>query len=63
MHNDGKAGMSVAAGCSGPDSRRVTVQLKFSDSLPATTGPENVQIIMHFNGFFDFVYDFSSSDS
>lgn len=34
-----KAGISVAAGCSGPDSKRVTVQLGFSESLPATTGP------------------------
>lgn len=40
-----KAGMSMAAGCSGPDSKRVTVQLGFSDNLPATTGPENLQEI------------------
>lgn len=36
------AGMSVAAGCSGPASKRVTVQFTFSDNLPATTGPDNI---------------------
>jgi len=33
------AGMSVAAGCSGPDSNSVTVQFAFSVSLLAMIGP------------------------
>lgn len=49
-----RAGISVAAGCSGPDSKRVTVQFEFSDSRPATTGPKNTRYTSH--GFFKIVY-------
>jgi len=57
-----KAGMSMAAGCSGPDSKRITVQVGFSDSLPATTGPEDLQYIMRVIGLVVFSDIFFCSD-